>query len=537
MPSDSPDNKNSTAGEERTNSSGRENLGQQVPASSEALSKWYLARLRRRAHHAAAGANLTPAALIAADRERVEKLIVDNATETGIKRTVSMPALPPSTPESKMPLILPAAIAALQVLAAAACFILSSSPAIPATLCVVSLLCASLALVSQFKSKKRMEELRDEAFGDEVNVDELERIDIIECIRYLFKRRDNIIEELREKEKAIVEFSDDIVISLDANLKISSTNPSATRLLNYSAEELLAHPITAFILPEDLEKSEKGLGNARGIKKEIVFENRLKKKDGSSIDLFWQVEWSRTANVFFCIAHDITSRKNSERAKQEFVAMLSHDLRSPLGAIQGSLALLKAGAMGALSEQAMTRISSAERIANQLIRLINDLLDIEKAEAGKFELVKEEFAIEDMLSQSVESVQTLADQKKITLQKPDLSQKIIADKDRLFRVLVNLLSNAIKFSPEGSTVAVEAELKTAFLEIRVRDQGRGISKADQARVFDRFQQVEAADATIKGGSGLGLAICRTIVEKHGGTINVDSEIGKGSTFKFKLPIK
>jgi signal transduction histidine kinase len=217
--------------------------------------------------------------------------------------------------------------------------------------------------------------------------------------------------------------------------------------------------------------------------------------------------------------------------------MLSHDLRSPLGAIQGSLVLLKAGAMGALSEQAMTRISSAERIATQLIRLINDLLDIEKAEAGKFELVKEEFSLSEMLSQTLESVQTLADQKKITLEKTDFEAQIIADRDRLFRVLVNLLSNAIKFSPENSKVTVEAEIKLGFVEIRVSDQGRGIARADQVRIFDRFQQVEAADATIKGGSGLGLAICRTIVEKHGGTISVESEPGKGSTFKFKIPLK
>jgi PAS domain S-box-containing protein len=538
MSPNSPDNTKSTATEERANSTERSAFEQQLPALSDALSKWYLARLRRRAHQAAAGANLTPAALIAADRERVEKMIVDNATETGIKRTASMPALPPSNPQSKISLILPALIVVFQLLAAVSLFVPAlSAMQIPAILCVVSLICAAMSLFTQLKLKKRLDDLRDETFGDEVNVEELERIDVIECIRYLFTRRDTIIEELREKEKAIVEFSDDIVISLDASLKITSTNPSSARLLGYSADEFLGHSIKQFILQEDLEKSEKALEGARGIKKESVFENRVKKKDGNSIDFFWQVEWSRTANGFFCIAHDITSRKNSERAKQEFVAMLSHDLRSPLGAIQGSLVLLKAGAMGALSEQAMTRISSAERIATQLIRLINDLLDIEKAEAGKFELVKEEFSLSEMLSQTLESVQTLADQKKITLEKTDFEAQIIADRDRLFRVLVNLLSNAIKFSPENSKVTVEAEIKLGFVEIRVSDQGRGIARADQVRIFDRFQQVEAADATIKGGSGLGLAICRTIVEKHGGTISVESEPGKGSTFKFKIPLK
>lgn len=205
MSPNSPDNTKSTATEERANSTERSAFEQQLPALSDALSKWYLARLRRRAHQAAAGANLTPAALIAADRERVEKMIVDNATETGIKRTASMPALPPSNPQSKISLILPALIVVFQLLAAVSLFVPAlSAMQIPAILCVVSLICAAMSLFTQLKLKKRLDDLRDETFGDEVNVEELERIDVIECIRYLFTRRDTIIEELREKEKAIV---------------------------------------------------------------------------------------------------------------------------------------------------------------------------------------------------------------------------------------------------------------------------------------------------------------------------------------------
>lgn len=534
-----PDNDNTALSFEAASTAGVSSSGSErskQASDRDALSKWYLARLRRRAHMAVAGGNLTPAALIAADRERVERLIVENATDAN--KTLSLPAIPKSSSRLPRLLIFLAVGGIIQALLLFLTFIApTANPIFRQVVAAISF--AWIVLLALFARSyiSKLKKLREEMLGEEVNVGPLQRIDELDCLRYLMQRREQTIEELKEKERAIVDYSDDVVCSFNADLKITSINPTPSRLLGYSQEELVGQALSKFILPEEIEKTEKSLNNARNMKREIAFENRLRKKDGSNIDLFWQAEWSRTANAFFCVAHDITIRKNNERTRQEFVAMLSHDLRSPLASIQGSLSLLRAGALGELNEQALNRIVSSERISNQLIRLINDLLDIEKIEAGKFELVRDEMPISEIIEQSAEAVQTLAEQKKVKIEIAKSDSRVFIDRDRLFRVIVNLLSNAIKFSPEGSTVSVEAEESKAFLEVRVKDKGRGIAKADQARIFDRFQQVEAADATIKGGSGLGLAICKAIVEKHGGTISVESELGTGSVFKFQLPMQ
>ncbi len=225
------------------------------------------------------------------------------------------------------------------------------------------------------------------------------------------------------------------------------------------------------------------------------------------------------------------------RLKQQFVAMISHDLRTPLTSIKGFLQLLSDGVYGDLSEQGVKRSELAERNVGRLISLINDLLDIEKMEAGKLDMHFETIELGPVLEKSIESVRTFAEQHGVTLEFPSVSKEIYADGDRLIRVLVNLISNAVKFSPQASAVTLEVRESPEYTEIRVVDRGRGIPKHMHEAVFERFRQVEAADAKQKGGTGLGLAICKAIVEQHGGLIGVDSEEGKGSTFWFRIPVK
>ncbi|MBX9692505.1 MAG: PAS domain-containing sensor histidine kinase, partial [Cyanobacteria bacterium] len=506
----------------------------------EALSRWYLARLRRRAH-GAQGSNLTPAALIAADREGIEKLVLTDAAGDG-RRTPTSIMQPPTRQSALRTIAISVGVGlGLQfIILAGACFLAFQAAGGNAdlgskTLAVLSLVSVAWAgslLFLFIKFRKRIKE----ALLELTRTEGLEGIDELDCFRFLFQKREMELEELQEKEKAIVDFAEDIVCSIDTNLRFASVNPTPARLLGYPVEELLGQPILKFIDAEDIAKTENAFKNARSMKTEIGFEIRLKSKSGSSIDFFVQADWSQTANVYFCVAHDITLRKNADRSKQEFVAMLSHDLRSPLTSIQGTLSLLKAGAMGPLSEQAITRVSRSERVSQQLIRLINDLLDIEKVEAGMFELNIEPCELADIIEQSVEAVQVQAEQKKVKINKPDTKFELKADKDRLFRVLTNLLSNAVKFSNENTEVSIEVVQLQGFVEIRVKDQGRGLSMEDHGRIFDRYQQVEAADATLRGGSGLGLAICKAIVERHGGTIAVDSELGVGSVFRFCIPV-
>jgi signal transduction histidine kinase len=224
-----------------------------------------------------------------------------------------------------------------------------------------------------------------------------------------------------------------------------------------------------------------------------------------------------------------------EGFKRQLISIVSHELRTPLLSISSTLELLESGAMGDLSAKALSRLKMAQEEAERLIRLINDLLDIEKMEAGKFILDLSEVKVADLIESSLAAVASLAEMKQIALDRPATDFSWRVDRDRLCQVLVNLLSNAIKFSPEGETVKIEVLKEDLQLIFRISDQGRGIPEELAQKIFDRFVQVEKSDASERGGTGLGLAIARAIVEQHGGKIGVDSQPGAGSTFWFRLP--
>jgi signal transduction histidine kinase len=224
-----------------------------------------------------------------------------------------------------------------------------------------------------------------------------------------------------------------------------------------------------------------------------------------------------------------------ETFKRELISIVSHELRTPLMAVLSSLELFSAGAFGELTEKASQRLKIAEEETNRLIRLINNLLDIEKMEAGKFILDSREVSVSEILERSISAVAGLAERAEIKLEVLPADCVIQVDCDRICQVIINLLSNAIKFSPAQGVVNIAVEPGDSVVEFRVCDQGRGVPDELKAKIFDRFVQVEKKDASERGGSGLGLAICRAIVEQHGGIIGVESKLGRGSTFWFRLP--
>ncbi len=232
---------------------------------------------------------------------------------------------------------------------------------------------------------------------------------------------------------------------------------------------------------------------------------------------------------------DVSERKEVERLKKEFVSTVSHELRTPLTSIRGSLTLLSVGALGSLPEQAKKVVGIAERNTLRLITLINDILDIEKLESGKLDMTFDTVQMSSVLERSQESVKPFAEQHGIKLEMLPTEAVVFADSDRLVQVMVNLCSNAVKFSGKDASVTVSVEESKDGVEVKVIDHGRGIPEKYKGLLFQRFQQVETSDSRKRGGTGLGLAICRGIIEAHGGTIGVESEEGKGSTFWFKLP--
>lgn len=222
--------------------------------------------------------------------------------------------------------------------------------------------------------------------------------------------------------------------------------------------------------------------------------------------------------------------------KKELIAMVTHDLRTPLTSIQGALTLLREGVFGPLTAKATNQVEKAEGSAMRLINLINDLLDIERMEAGKLEMHPSLTMTKTIFERTHAAISTFAEQKGISIATGTTSYDVMADEDRVIQVLVNLISNSVKFSEEGTTITLSAKQSTpGFITLSVTDQGRGIPKEFVSSIFERFQQVQKGDAVEKKGTGLGLAICKAIVEGHGGTIGVDSKVGVGSTFWFTLP--
>jgi signal transduction histidine kinase len=216
---------------------------------------------------------------------------------------------------------------------------------------------------------------------------------------------------------------------------------------------------------------------------------------------------------------------------------MSHELRTPLNAILGYTELMTDGAYGEPSEKMMGVLKRLEANGKHLLGLINDVLDLSKIEAGQLVLELSDYCIRDIAQTVRSTLEPLAADKKLAF-KLDLSPGLPpghGDGRRLTQVLINLVGNAIKFTDAGE-VAIKADANNGSFYVSVRDTGPGISAADQAKLFQEFQQADNAITRKKGGTGLGLAISKRIIEMHGGRIWVESQPGQGSTFTFTLPV-
>jgi signal transduction histidine kinase len=235
-----------------------------------------------------------------------------------------------------------------------------------------------------------------------------------------------------------------------------------------------------------------------------------------------------------------TERKRLERLKDEFVSTVSHELRTPLTSITGSLGLLMGKAAGNLSEPAARLLEIAHNNSQRLVRLVNDILDIEKLESGRAVFDFRQIQVRSLVEQTVESIRGYAEghRVKVRIEAAAAVDDIRADTDRLAQVVTNLLSNAIKFSPpDGEVViAVEKEAEADAVRITVRDHGPGISADFKSRIFERFAQADATNARRKGGTGLGLSIAKQIIDRLGGDIGFADAPGGGTIFHVELPI-
>ena len=271
----------------------------------------------------------------------------------------------------------------------------------------------------------------------------------------------------------------------------------------------------------------------------VTFELEVTDKNNNLhwIDVNYIPDFSDSGTVkgFFAAINDITERKAIERMKGEFVSVASHEMRTPLTSIHGVLKLIAAGHLGEFSPRGKEMIEIALRNSDRLVRLINDVLNLERMESGKEGIVKQKSHTKDLIQQAADTMKTIAQEQQIVINTDTADIELLVDRDRILQTLTNLLSNAIKFSPAQSTIWVTAKIQGDAVLFAVKDCGRGIPADKLETIFERFQQIDASDSRKKGGTGLGLAICRHIIQQHQGEIWVESTLGQGSTFYFTVP--
>jgi signal transduction histidine kinase len=238
---------------------------------------------------------------------------------------------------------------------------------------------------------------------------------------------------------------------------------------------------------------------------------------------------------------ELRKRSELDDLKNEYVAMVSHELRSPLTSVRGSVGILSAGLMGPVNDKAAKLFHIALSNLDRMIRLVNDVLNLERIASGTTSFQAQECSLGDLAQQAIETMMPTAHALNVEITVPATTQasdrKLFfhGDPDKVLQVLINLLSNAIKFSPPQGEVVLDIQASVDQLTLRISDEGRGIPESQLEKVFERFRQLEHDDARRLGGTGLGLAICRAIVEQHGGAIWAERNSGKGTSFLVTLP--
>jgi two-component system sensor histidine kinase VicK len=424
------------------------------------------------------------------------------------------------------------------------------------------------------------------------------------------KRVEKAFEQLRHQTEMILFSAGEGICGLNKQGKVTFVNPAAVRMAGCESKQLIDRPLYESLhrAQEESSKPIEQLSRATNINSgsELVPHcaapqaskqqpNRVSSQilatleDGEARRVTDEIFWRRDGSSFpveYVVApmreegeiigavvtfKDITDRLAVERMKDEFISVVSHELRTPMTSIHGALGLLNSGLLDAYPQKAKRMLEIAVTNTDRLVRLVNDILDLERMESSYSTAIKQTCNVAELMLQAADEMQGMAQQAGVTLSVKPVGAQLEAVPDRLIQALTNLLSNAIKFSPSGATVWLSGKLthnqdvpekvgqkpvsspsllspepagahshlpvpSSWYIVIAVKDQGRGIPADKLEMVFERFQQVDASDSRQKGGTGLGLAICRSIVQQHGGRMWVESVLGQGSTFFLTLPV-
>lgn len=349
----------------------------------------------------------------------------------------------------------------------------------------------------------------------------------------------DIQDQFRLLVESIVDYA---IFMLDPRGRVMSWNKGAEAFKGYTAAEIVGQHYSRFYLPEDVARGLPVQMLARAeAEGHVEVEGWRVRKDGTQ---FW-------ANVvitalrdpqgrltgFAKVTRDLTQVRETERLKQEFLSMLSHELRTPINSITGFGSILEDDIAGPLTEPQRYYLGKMLEGADSLLALVDELLDMSRIQSGQFRIEPDSVDPRAVVETALGSMAPLAEQRqqRLEVHLPEDLPMIVADGQRLGQVLINLVNNAIKFSGEGGTIRVRVGVEGDRLRFEIEDQGPGIAEADVPRLFQRFTQLDMGSTREVGGVGLGLSICKALVDAHGGEIGVKSELGKGSNFWFTVP--
>ena len=336
---------------------------------------------------------------------------------------------------------------------------------------------------------------------------------------------------------------EDAIVIINKSGHIESWNLGAQHLFGYAAEDIIGKDVRLLMTEPHASAYRTQLlrlvqtGERTATSGRIEMEGRHGSGRTFPIEMSVREMIIEGERLYGAVMHDISVRREVERMKSEFVSTISHELRTPLTSISGSLALISGGAVGETPPKVARLVGIARQNAERLIRLINDILDLEKAEAGKLDFQLHVRSLRSVVGEVAEFNRGFAQSLGIAieLQEGD-DADVLIDSDRLTQVLTNLISNASKFSPPGGVVRIRIDRETSGVRVTVSDTGPGIAPEFRGRIFHKFAQGDASDSRAKGGTGLGLSIAKTLTEKLGGHIGFDSVPGEGANFYIVLPI-
>ncbi|MDD5595615.1 MAG: PAS domain-containing sensor histidine kinase, partial [Candidatus Omnitrophica bacterium] len=379
-------------------------------------------------------------------------------------------------------------------------------------------------------------------------------------IHYLAMKEDiterKLIEEAlqfsEEKYRELVENANSIILKMDTNGVVTFLNEFGQKFFGFSEASIIGRNVIGTIVPptdhsgQDLAAMIKDIGEYP--EKYINNENENMLSNSQRVWISWTnkaiYEPNNKITGILCIGNDVTERKKAQdkireaaEIKSKFTSMVSHELRTPLTAIKEGISLVVDGSTGPLNTEQKDFLGIVKRNVDRLGRLINEVLDFQKLEAGKLEFMMQENQINDVAREVFQTMEPLAKNKglDLTIEVDESLPKSQFDKDRITQVLTNIIANAFNFTQKGS-IKIITQRQAGKVLVSVKDTGTGIKEEDFPKLFHSFEQLAKEKERKPGGTGLGLAISKAIIERHEGKIWVESEFGKGTTFYFTLPL-